>query len=146
MKSKVTTIFAAVGLLLTLAMVSVSAQTPTGAQVNIPFDFTAGKANLKAGSYTVTRASGTALKLRSTDGKKTVLINAPLTIGSRDFKAGERLVFNRYGSEYFLTQVWLTVDSGRQLLTTSAETSAARELARQKKGPPERVDIAVRSR
>ena len=146
MKSKVTTIFAAVGLLLTLAMVSVSAQTPTGAQVNIPFDFTAGKANLKAGSYTVTRASGTALKLRSTDGKKTVLINAPLTIGSRDFKAGERLVFNRYGSEYFLTQVWLTVDSGRQLLTTSAETNAARELARQKKGPPERVDIAVRSR
>ncbi len=97
MKSKVTTIFAAVALLLTLAIVSVSAQTPTGAQVNIPFDFTAGKANLKAGSYTITRASGSALKLRSIDGKKTVLINAPLTIGSRDFKAGERLVFNRYG-------------------------------------------------
>ena len=146
MKSKVTTIFAVLGLLLTLAMVSVSAQTPTGAQVNIPFDFAAGKANLKAGTYTITRASGTALKLRSTDGKKTVLINAPLTVGSRDFKAGERLVFNRYGSEYFLSQVWLTVDVGRQLMTTSAETNAARELARKKSDKPQRVEIAVRSR
>ena len=144
MTSRVTTIVAAVGLLLTLAMVSVSAQTPTSAQVNIPFDFTAGKANLKPGNYTITRVNGTALKLRSTDGKKTVLINAPLTIGSRDFKAGSRLVFNRYGSQYFLTQVWLTVDSGRQLLTTSAETNAAREFAKRKSDGPQRVEIAIR--
>lgn len=144
MKTKVTTIFAAVGVLLTLAIVSVSAQTPTGAQVNIPFDFTAGKANLKAGTYTITRASANALKLRSADGEKTVLINAPLTIGARDFKAGERLVFNRYGTEFFLTQVWLTADSGRQLLPSSAEKSAARELAKRKSDGPQRVEIAVR--
>src|SRR4030095_1102478 len=114
MKTKVTTIFAAVGVLLTLAIVSVSAQTPTGAQVNIPFDFTAGKANLKAGTYTITRASANALKLCSADGEKTVLINAPLTIGARDFKAGERLVFNRYGTQFFFTLWWLTAGSGRQ--------------------------------
>ena len=125
MKNKVTTIVAAVGLFLALA-VSISAQTPTGAEVSIPFDFSAGTAHLKAGTYFITRSTGNALKIRSTDGKKTVLVNAPLTIGSRDFKAGERLVFNRYGSEYFLTQVWLAVDSGRQLFPSKAETTAAR--------------------
>jgi hypothetical protein len=146
MKTKVTTTIAAGVLFLMLAVVSVSAQAPTGAQVNIPFDFSAGNANLKAGTYTIMRSTGNALKLRSADGKKTVLINAPLTIGARDFKAGERLVFNRYGNEYFLTQVWLTVDVGRQLFTSKAETNAARELARQKTSSPQRVEIALRGR
>lgn len=144
MKNKVTTIVAAVGLFLALA-VSISAQSPTGAEVNIPFDFSAGTAHLKAGTYFITRSTGNALKIRSTDGKKTVLVNAPLTIGSRDFKGGERLVFNRYGSEYFLTQVWLTVDSGRQLFPSKAETTAARELANNKT-KADRVEIAIRNR
>ncbi|HEX6732287.1 MAG TPA: hypothetical protein VF074_19880 [Pyrinomonadaceae bacterium] len=144
MKNKVTTIVAAVGLFLALA-VSISAQTPTGAEVNIPFDFSAGKAHLKAGTYVITRSTGNALQIRSTDGKKTVLVNAPLTLGSRDFKAGERLVFNRYGSEYFLTQVWLTVDTGRQLFPSKVETAAARQLANNntKAG---RVEIAIKNR
>ena len=144
MKNKVTTIAAAVGLFLTLA-ISITAQTPTGAEVNIPFDFSAGKANLKAGNYIVTYSSGNALKLRSADGKKTVLVNAPLTIGGRDYKAGERLVFNRIGSQYFLTQVWLTADYGRQLFPSKAETAARRELAN-RNAKPDRVEIAIRNR
>jgi hypothetical protein len=143
-KNKVTTIVAAVGLFLTLA-VSISAQTPTGAEVNIPFDFSAGKANLKAGTYFITRSTGNALQIRSVDGKKTVLVNAPLTIGSRDFKAGERLVFNRYGGEYFLTQVWLTSEYGRQLYPSKAETAAARELSNNKTKAT-RVEIAIKNR
>jgi len=142
MKTRVTTIITTVGLFLTLAIVSVSAQTSTGAQVNIPFDFSAGNATLRAGTYTITRSTGNALKIRSADGKKTVLINAPLTIGSRDFTAGQRLVFNRYGSKYFISQVWLSVDAGRQLLPSKVEMEASRELAKQKGDGPKRVEIA----
>ena len=145
MKRKVTTIMAAVGLFLTLAVGSAIAQFPTGAEVKIPFDFAAGKANLKAGTYIVKRGSGSTLQIRSADGTQTVLVNAPLTIGSRDYKAGERLVFNRYGDQYFLTQVWLTVDQGRQLMPTKAETAASRELARRSL-TPQRTEVAVRSR
>ena len=144
MKNKVTTIAAAVGLFLTLA-ISITAQTPTGAEVNIPFNFSAGKANLKAGKYIITYSSGNALKIRSADGKKTVLVNAPLTIGGRDYKAGERLVFNRFGSEYFLSQVWLTADYGRQLFPSKAETTARHELANSN-AKVERVEIAIRNR
>jgi len=138
------TIISAVALLLTLA-VGLSAQAPTGAQATIPFDFNVGKANLKAGSYMITRGSGNLLKLRSSDGKTTVMVDAPLTIGARDFKAGERLVFNRYGNQYFLTQVWLTAETGRQLFPSKAEKKVASELARHKTDA-QRVEVAVRGR
>jgi hypothetical protein len=144
MKNKVTTIIAAMGLFLTLA-VSISAQTPGGAAVNIPFDFSAGTANLKAGSYFITRSTGNTLQIRSVEGKRTVLINAPLTIGSRDFEGGERLIFNRYGNQYFLTQVWLTADYGRQLYPSKAETAASRELSNNKT-KAQRVQVAIRNR
>ena len=145
MKNRVTTIVAALALFLTLAVVSVSAQTPTGAEVNIPFDFSAGKASLKAGTYIITRSGDKALHIRDAKDKKTILVNAPLTIGSRDFRSGERLVFNRYGNEYFLTQVWLTADEGKQLFPSNAETTAARELVKHNV-KPQRVEIAVRRR
>ena len=143
MKKTVTTIIAAVGLFLTLAVASVSAQTPTGAEVNVPFDFSAGKASLKAGTYVIIRKSDSMLQIRHANEKRTILVNAPLTIGSRDYRAGERLVFNRYGDEYFLTQVWFTADQGKQLLPSNAETSAARGLAKRNL-KAERVEIAVR--
>ena len=143
MKKTVTTIIAAVGLFLTMAVASVSAQTPTGAEVNIPFDFSAGKASLKAGTYVIIRKSDSMLQIRHANEKRTILVTAPLTIGSRDYRAGERLVFNRYGDEYFLTQVWFTADQGKQLLPSNAETSAARELVKRNL-KPERVEIAVR--
>ena len=87
------------------------------------------------------------LAISSADGKKTSLPDAPLTIGSRDFKAGSRLVFNRYDDQYFLSQVWLNVDTGKQLFTSRAETRAAREYRLAKKNAkPERVEIAVSRR
>ena len=143
MKKTVTTIIAAVGLFLTMAVASMSAQTPTGAEVNITFDFSAGKASLKAGTYVIIRKSDSMLQIRHANEKRTILVNAPLTMGSRDYHAGERLVFNRYGDEYFLTQVWFTADQGKQLLPSNAETSAARELVKRNL-KPERVEIAVR--
>jgi len=144
MKRKVTSIAALAGLFLVLAVANVQGQVPTRAEVNVPFDFTAGKATLKAGTYSIRRMNGTALQIRSADGVTVAVVNAPLTIGSRESKAGERLVFNRYGGEYFLTQIWLSVDSGRQLHQSPREGKTAREfkLARND-AKPERVEIAV---
>ena len=147
MKNHVTRSIAILGLFFMLAIASVQAQTPSRVEVNIPFDFSAGKATLKAGAYNISRASGNALAIRSVDGKTTALVNAPLTIGSRDSKAGERLVFNQYGDQYFLAQVWLTVDTGRQLFTSGAETKAGREYRlAHKDAKPQRVEIAMQAR
>jgi len=146
MKNQIFKTTAILGLFFMLAIASVNAQTPSRIEVNIPFDFSVGKATLKAGGYSIKRTSATALSLRSADGKTTVLVNAPLTIGSRDSKAGERLVFNQYGNQYFLSQIWLTVDTGRQLFTESSEKKAAREyLLANNNAKPKRVEIAART-
>ena len=135
------------GLFFMLAVASVNAQTTSRLEVNIPFDFSAGKAALKAGRYTIRKISANAVAIRSANGETTSLINAPLTIGSRDSKAGERLVFNKYGDRYFLTQVWLSAESGRQVFTTSGETKAAREYwLANRNARPERVEVALRAR
>jgi hypothetical protein len=147
MKNQVMRSIALLGLFFMLAIASVKAQTPSRVEVNIPFDFSAGKATLKAGTYSIRRTSANVLAIRSADGKTTALVNAPLTIGSRDSKAGERLVFNQYGSQYFLSQVWLSVDTGRQVFTSGAEAKAAREYKLvDNNAKPKRVEIAMHSR
>jgi hypothetical protein len=147
MKNQIMRNFAILGLFFMLAIASVNAQTPSRVEVSIPFDFSAGKATLKAGTYSFKRTSGNVLAIRSADGKTTVIVNAPLTIGSRDSKAGERLVFNQYGDQYFLFQVWLSVDTGRQLFTSGPETKAAREYKlANKDAKPQRVEVAAHSR
>lgn len=145
MKHQILKTIAILGLFFMLAMTSVSAQTTGKVEVKIPFDFTAGKATFKAGTYSIKRVSNNAVAIRSLDGKTTKLIDAPLAIGARDSKAGERLVFNQYGDQYFLSQVWVDADSGRQLFTSGAEKKAAQEykLAHNNE-KPQRVEIAAR--
>jgi hypothetical protein len=146
MKIQVVRNVAILGLFFVLAIASVQAQTPSRVEVNIPFDFCAGKSSLKAGVYSIKRMGTNALAIRSADGKTTALLNAPLIVGARDSKAGERLVFNKYGDQYFLSQVWMTVDTGRQLFPSSGEQKAARayEIAHNR-AKPERAEIAVRA-
>ncbi|MGH9970344.1 MAG: hypothetical protein ACREBG_21485 [Pyrinomonadaceae bacterium] len=137
---------AILGLFFVLAIASAQAQT-SRREVNIPFDFSAGSAKLKAGVYTVKRMSGNALAIRSAAGKTTALVNAPLTLGSRDSKAGQRLVFNKYGDRYFLSQIWLRVDTGRQLFPTAEETRTARDYRlADGTAKPERREVALRTR
>lgn len=147
MKTQILRSASILSLFFLLAAVNVNAQTASRLEVNIPFDFSAGKATLKAGSYTIKKISENAIAIRSGDGATTAFVNAPLTIDSHDPLAAERLVFNKYGEHYFLSQVWLSVETGRQLFTTGAETKTARayRLAN-KNAKPERVDVAVRQK
>ena len=108
---KLTAIFA---IFLGLAVAGVQAQAPSKVEVNIPFEFSAGTKTLHKGVYSIKRLSGNYLTLRSADGKSTVILNAPLNLTALDDK-GERLVFKKYGDEYFLSQIWLTTDTGREL-------------------------------
>jgi hypothetical protein len=94
----------------------VQAQTPSRVEVKIPFEFSAGKSTLKAGVYSIKRMSGNLVSLRNVDDKSTVILNAPVSLSTTDPNAVERLVFNKDGDRYALAQIWLTADSGRELL------------------------------
>jgi hypothetical protein len=116
MKVNIYKIFAILGIFFGFAVVSVQAQAPSRVEVNIPFEFSAGKTTLKPGVYSIKRMSGNLLSLRNTEDKsEAVILNAPVNLTSTDPNAVERLVFSKDGERYLLSQIWLTVDTGRQL-------------------------------
>jgi hypothetical protein len=112
----------------------VQAQAPSKVEVNIPFEFSAGKTTLQPGVYSIKRMSGNNMTLRSADGKSAVILNAPLNLTSTDPESVERLVFNKYGDQYYLSQIWLTADTGRELSV------------RKKAAKPEIVELSLRAR
>ena len=120
------------GIFLGLAVASVHAQAPSRIEVNIPFEFSAGKTTLKPGVYTIKRMTGNLVALRNVDDKSSAILNAPVNLSSINANATERLVFNKEGEHYSLAQIWLTADSGRQLLKENKTTQ------------PERIEISLR--
>jgi hypothetical protein len=132
MKNQTYRLVAILGIFLGFAVASVQAQAPSKVEVNIPFEFFAGKTTLPAGVYSIKRMSGENVALRSADGKSSLILHAPVTENSTDPNAVERLVFARYGNHFALSEIWLTADAGRQVWTN-------------KKGQKsERIEIALR--
>ena len=88
--------------------VSAHAQT-SGAQrviANIPFAFTVGKTTLPAGKYTITVLNPTSdrktLQIRSLNGRASAIVLT--TTSSAHASDNAKLVFERYGDEYFFSQ------------------------------------------
>jgi hypothetical protein len=129
MRNQIYRVFAIFAVFFGLAVASVQAQAPSKVEVDIPFEFSAGKAMLKPGVYTIKRLSGNNLMLRRSDGKSAVILNAPLSLTSNDPQSVERLVFNKYGEQYSLSQIWLTGDTGRQLFVRKASKPAHVEIS-----------------
>src|SRR5215211_5045291 len=106
MKNPIYKIFAIFAIFCGLTVAGVQAQAPSKVEVNIPFEFSAGKTTLKAGVYSIKRMSGNLLSLRNTGDKSSVILNAPINLTSNDTEAGERLVFKKDGDQYVLSQIW----------------------------------------
>jgi len=101
-------------------------------QADIPFEFIVGNTTLPAGTYTFTKPTSTpgVLLIRSLDGHES------LVVMTRDVQEGltppdeTKLVFNRYGDQYFLAQVWtIGTVSGREFLESSTESEVAKNFS-----------------
>jgi hypothetical protein len=127
MKKQVLTIVATLSLLLTLAIAG-SAIAAARLRANIPFDFTVGKDKLPAGQYTVdgTIVQG-CLLIKAEDRSKSAFTSV-FGGQSSGKPSRSKLVFHRYGSQYFLSQVW---DEGSTEAMQLPESRAERELAKQ---------------
>lgn len=137
--------FALLGLFVMLAAASVSAQTTGQMRANIPFDFVAGQAKLKAGEYTIRRSSEKILVLRGVNDTKNILVFAPYTVQRPERDLSGKLVFNRYGDQYFLAATWPNGQPiGSELGQSSGERRLARELAKAKTRP-QSVEIVARA-
>jgi hypothetical protein len=121
-------LFALVGLGLFLATASASAQT-VWLKTNIPFNFIVNKAELPAGEYTLRSlgSSDTGMLIQSTDSQIAKMV-LPSVCASSKVPTASKLVFHRYGSEYFLAQIWRAgYEQGKELPKSSRETEVAQD-------------------
>lgn len=133
MRNKIYSIVTVFGIVLGLALATAQAQTPSKVEVDIPFEFSAGKKTLEAGVYTIKRMSGNLVRLEKTGGES-VILNAPVTLAGTDPESVERLVFNKYDEQYQLAEIWLTSDTGREVRTKTTPEK------------PQRIEISLRTR
>jgi hypothetical protein len=140
MKSTLKTI-AVLGLFFGLAIASVQAQSSIRMTVNIPFDFTAGSAKLKAGEYSINPASGRIMMISAVGHTKDVFVLTPYTVQRSGRDLSGKLVFHRYGDEYFLAQSWVSSERyGSGLNKSGAERRFEQQLARTNE-QPETIEI-----
>lgn len=96
---------------------------------HVPFGFHVGDTMFPAGKYAVDTAIGpNVVRVRATDTSQSVVLLSN-GVGRKTRKTQPKLVFNRYGDQYFLSQVWTpTSEAGLQLHKTKREIREARNI------------------
>src|SRR4030095_8731159 len=111
MKKQALKVFSMLSLSVILGVVSAHANPAGPVKANIPFDFTVANKTLPAGAYTVVpMTTPNVLLIRHEDGRAAaIVITNPMP--ARQEQGQTKLVFRRYGDQYFLAQVWTEGDS-----------------------------------
>jgi hypothetical protein len=96
-------------------------------RVNVPFNFVAENQRLQAGDYSIQLMQNGRLLIRSADGKvATTVLSLPAPLQTT--ATASEVVFNRYGGEYFLSEVRLQgQNTGREVLRGKKESELARK-------------------
>ncbi|HEV2575709.1 MAG TPA: hypothetical protein VGU25_00745 [Acidobacteriaceae bacterium] len=93
--------------------------------VNVPFGFELGSKHLAPGKYTISRPLSDIVEIRnSTDGALLMTHDGQSNKATRTSK----IVFDRYGDQYFLRQVWFNAEDNTYLET--AESKAEKQAKR----------------
>jgi len=120
-----------VGLALAATVLSAKAQlTSHGVIADIPFDFIVGDQTLPSGKYSVRAATGDGLGLTiSNFNRKASAIRLTDPVTEKSENRNARLVFHRYGEQYFLAEIWSGDKQGNQFRECKRERSLQQDLA-----------------
>ncbi len=80
----------------------------------VPFSFKVGNKELPAGEYKIT-ADNQIIRVQKTDGKANAVTLSQRTRGVNHNLNDAKITFRRYGAQYYLSQVWLPDNLGREL-------------------------------
>ena len=142
-------VIANVTLLGLLLMPFANAQLVLGLQGKIPFEFRIGDQTLPAGEYNFVRhhPESPIVAMRNVKDKSqtSMFISSPVQAKPSEKTETSKLVFRRYGTAYFLSQLWDRSDdsSGLQLQRTNAEKTIAHQMAALRKA--DTVEVALNS-
>lgn len=91
--------------LVALSLLTVSASSAQDkVQANVPFAFQVGNASLPAGTYLVSEAADHAVRIQCRSASASALTGYQSDEKIRPQSA--KMVFHKYGSTYFLVQIW----------------------------------------
>ena len=130
-------VYTLVAMIVVVGSMAVAAQAQTNGRsqliANIPFQFSVGNKTLPAGEYTVSQVNPASdravLQLRRKDGKATAMVQMMTAIGKAQESA--KLIFHRYGNQYFFAQAWLDGEqTGLEAPKSRAERAAQSEIGR----------------
>jgi hypothetical protein len=119
-------LFALIGLGLLLVTASAYAQTGV-VKANVPFNFIVDKTQIPAGEYLIQKLgiSTGAIVIENQD-RSVIKMVQPNACESPENQTMTKLVFHRYGDQYFLSQVWTAGNNrGSELHTSRRETEVA---------------------
>jgi len=147
MKRQMIIMVAVVASVATLAVASVRAQNAGDFSVTIPFEFAAGGKTLPSGDYYIRRNFDHArvvIRLESKTGADSIYL-AMHSVPKNNIQDQSKLIFNRYGNQMFLTQVWTAGRStGEELNKSSHERVLQTQIARSR-AKQETVSITAKA-
>ena len=120
------TVIAVVACIAFVSLAAVPGQAQALIRADVPFEFCAGHGVLPAGEYSIGMIGWSSQSLALSSGVRWVEIMTPLTTESRTDFETPKLVFHRYGNEYFLAEIWTSNDNAVRKL---ADHPRERQLA-----------------
>lgn len=122
--------YALIAMVVCIAFVTLAA-VPGHAQAlikaDVPFDFCVGGGMLPAGEYSIGRSGWSSQSLALSSPQRWIEILMPLSMDWRTDFDTPKLVFHRYGNEYFLAEIWTSNDNAvRKLAVHPRERQLAK--------------------
>jgi len=125
MSKKTGWMLVAVSLFAVLAGPGVYAQSSIVVKMDVPFEFRVGGQSLPSGAYTISALNPNLVVIRSKAGHQSA-VSITNAVQVNQSSADGKLVFNRYGAFYFLSQIWTPGEAvGRKLLQSGVEQEVA---------------------
>jgi hypothetical protein len=99
-----------------------------GVRATVPFDFTVGNKVLPSGNYTIEPTAQNVIVIRNRE--KNIAVMSTSYADGKHSKTG-KLVFNKYGDQYFLSEILCSsIDMSVELPTSKMEKRARLQEAR----------------
>lgn len=114
----------------------------SGVQATVPFDFTVGNKVLPAGTYIIKTESSTHVIMIRNHDKPISALSAVYQDGKRAQNGGQ-LVFNKYGAQYFLSEI-LCDEADMNLKVPTSKTEKRVQLEEARLGTASQTLVATR--
>jgi hypothetical protein len=131
----------AVALLISVPM----SQAQDRLQASVPFAFSMNSDYMPDGSYEISPAGGSALVVRNLDTKKSCFLIASMHVEASQASGTPhaKLVFHKYGDQYFLVEIW-SGQSNTGIALPESKREKELQIANNLDHQPELVVVAMK--